>query len=150
MPPVNPPSTNQNRSEARVLAMQGIYQLDAQGDKNIDNVEVFLSESGASDDVIKFARGLITDTWAHREKIDKWITDNSKHWDLARIAPVERSIIRMALLEMLIRDDPPVKVAINEAIELGKTFGTAESPQFINGLLDAIRKQHESQNTKER
>lgn len=124
--------------------MQALFQLDAQASKEETQADGFLNESDADPDVIAHARGLVHDTWSRRKQLDDWIRTSSKHWDLDRIAPVERSILRLALVEMLVRDDPPMKVAINEAIELGKEFGTAESPQFINGLLDAIRKQQES------
>jgi len=124
--------------------MQALFQLDIQGSDEETHADEFLNESQADPDVVAHARGLVHDTWSRRKQLDAWISASSKHWDLARIAPVERSILRLALVEMLVREDPPMKVAINEAIELSKEFGTAESPQFINGLLDAIRKQQES------
>jgi len=124
--------------------LQCLYQLDVQGDSTWEEVNGFLAESNAPAEVVEYARGLVQETWQRRAEFDEWIGGASKHWDIGRMATVDRNIIRLALLEMLCREDPPEKVAIDEAIELGKEFGTNESPQFINGILDAIRKQRRS------
>lgn len=130
---------NTDRRTARVLAVQSLYQLDVQGDSAREEVEAFLAESGAPSDVIAYARGLVEETWSRRAELDEWIGATSKHWDIHRMATVDRNILRLGVLEMICRDDPPEKVAIDEAIELGKAFGTNDSSQFINGILDAIR-----------
>ncbi|HEX7513853.1 MAG TPA: transcription antitermination factor NusB, partial [Candidatus Methylomirabilis sp.] len=70
---------------------------------------------------------------------DKLIQKNAAHWSMARIAPVERNILRLAAFELLYRDDIPERVAINEAIELAKTYGSEESGAFVNGILDQVR-----------
>jgi N utilization substance protein B len=77
--------------------------------------------------------------------LDQLIQDNAAHWSLARIAPVERNILRLAAFELLYRDDIPERVAINEAIELAKTYGSEESGAFVNGILDQIRLHFKSQ-----
>ena len=71
-------------------------------------------------------------------EIDKLISAALQHWDLKRITPIDRAILRLAVCEMMYIDETPPKVAINEAIELAKTFGEAESPQFVNGILDRL------------
>jgi N utilization substance protein B len=71
--------------------------------------------------------------------LDRVIQTNAAHWSLARIAPVERNILRLAAYELLHRDDIPERVAINEAIELAKLYGSDESGAFVNGILDQIR-----------
>jgi N utilization substance protein B len=72
-------------------------------------------------------------------EIDRLIATSATHWNLARIAPVERNILRLAAHELLHRHDIPEKVAINEAIELAKLYGSQESGAFVNGILDQIR-----------
>lgn len=87
----------------------------------------------------KFARELLDNTIAHRETIDEQITALSRNWTLARMSPVDRSILRLAASEILYTSTPR-PIAINEAIELAKKFGTQDSPMFINGILDRFQK----------
>ncbi|MEK7364961.1 MAG: transcription antitermination factor NusB, partial [candidate division NC10 bacterium] len=77
----------------------------------------------------------------HRQKIDELITQYALHWDLERMAVVDRNILRAGIFELLWTTDVPPKVAINEAIEVAKKFGTQESSRFINGILDRIHKE---------
>jgi len=86
----------------------------------------------------EFARALVAGVWDKRDELDKTITDFSQHWKLARIARVELTILRVALYEMLYLDDIPLKVAINEAVELAKRYGDDNSKNFVNGILDAV------------
>ncbi|MEK7219778.1 MAG: transcription antitermination factor NusB, partial [candidate division NC10 bacterium] len=86
-----------------------------------------------------FADSLVRGTLEHGAEIDRLIAVNAAHWSLARIALVERNILRLAAYELLHRHDIPEKVAINEAIELAKLYGSQESGAFVNGILDQIR-----------
>ena len=88
----------------------------------------------------EFAWKLVSGVWLGKEDIDGTITRFSQHWKLARIAKVELTILRLALFEMLHMDDVPLKVAINEAVELAKRFGDDNSKNFVNGILDAAAK----------
>jgi N utilization substance protein B len=94
-----------------------------------------------SGEVQAFADSLVTGTLEHAAEIDSLIAANAAHWSLTRIAPVERNILRLAAYELLYRHDIPEKVAINEAIELAKLYGSQESGAFVNGILDQIRLQ---------
>lgn len=85
-----------------------------------------------------FARHLIIGAWEHRKEIDDLIARHSEHWSLGRISCVDKSILRMAIFEMLYCDDIPPKVSINEAVDLGKIYGAENSGAFINGILDAL------------
>ncbi|QLA15166.1 transcription antitermination factor NusB [Desulfolutivibrio sulfoxidireducens] len=85
-----------------------------------------------------FAWELVLGAWANQRELDEVITRFSKNWKLARIAKVELSILRLALHEILYRQDIPLRVAINEAVELAKTYGDDNSPTFVNGILDAV------------
>lgn len=84
---------------------------------------------------LELLRGITTDL----ERIDSLITESASNWRLARIAPTDRNLIRIAVYEMLEKDDVPFQVAINEAVEIAKRFAGDDSPKFINGVLDAVR-----------
>src|SRR2546427_573196 len=88
-----------------------------------------------------FAASLVRGTKAQQPKIDAIIAETAEHWDLERMAVVDRNILRMAVYELLCEPTVPGKVAINEAIEIAKKFGTAESSRFINGVLDRIHRE---------
>ena len=128
------------RRKARVLAMQVLFQSDVRGDQPSEEVEAYLAEQ-ADDPIIRdYARGLIRDVAARREHYDRLLSSVSRRWDVRRMPPVDRNVMRIALCEMLDRDDPPASVAISEAMEIARRFGAAESASFVNGILDAIWK----------
>jgi N utilization substance protein B len=135
-------TTNRPRHQARALALQGLYQLDIQrSDDSSDREAVLqplLEEEAASKETVSYARELIDGAWVGRERYDQLITGVSEHWDVARMAVVDRNILRIALYEMIERPDVPVRVLMDEAIELGREFGAGETAQFINGVLDAV------------
>ena len=86
-----------------------------------------------------FADPLIRGVIEHRDAIDEKIKDHAKNWDLHRIATVDRNIMRLAIYEMLYREDIPPIVSINEAVDIAKKFSTQDSGKFVNGILDKIR-----------
>jgi N utilization substance protein B len=90
-------------------------------------------------DAILFAQRLVEGTLAHQEDIDLRLQAVARNWDLKRMAIVDRNVMRVAAYELIWCDDVPPKVAINEAIEIGKKFSTANSGGFVNGILDRIR-----------
>ena len=128
------------RSEARALALQCLTQLDVQGDAFLGEVPAFIAESNASSNIKTLASDLAHGAWKCRQISDDRIAQTVKHWQLHRIALVDRAILRLAVAELLERPEVPVKVILDQAIELAKRFSTAESPKFINGVLDAIVK----------
>ncbi|MFH2002994.1 MAG: transcription antitermination factor NusB [Planctomycetota bacterium] len=128
------------RTQARELSFQFLFMLDVRSDDCHDELELFLSEHADDPEVIDFAKGLIQGVIDHQEEIDKTIEKSAQNWELCRIATVDRNIMRQAIFELLFRDDIPPKVSINEAIELGKRFSTANSGGFINGILDRIKR----------
>jgi len=128
------------RRKARTLALQALCELDVQGPDSLDELTNFLNEFSTDPAVILYAGQLVRQTHEHRQRYDELIAGAALHWDIARMPITDRNIMRMALCEMLDRDEPPAKVAIDEAIELAKIFGTADSPQFVNGVLDAVLK----------
>ncbi len=129
----------------RIAAVQALFQLDAQGPDFAGELAGFLeSQELAPADIVQ-TRQLLDRATEKRAEIDEWIKGTAQHWDLQRITPIDRSILRLAICEMLFVEQTPPKVAINEAIELAKVFGEAESPHFVNGVLDAIWRKSKSQ-----
>ena len=130
-----------HRHRARRLALQALCCLDAQGDDAMDLALAFVREGRESLDVIAIAERMTRDAWAARDRADQRMATHSTHWDVPRMPVVDRSILRLACWELAAGDAPP-KVVINEAVRLAKEFSTAESPRFINGVLDAIVRDH--------
>lgn len=128
------------RSQARALAMQCLTQLDVQGGDFLLEMDSFVAEAAVPTESKSLAADLARTAWTHHETCDQYIADTVKHWQLQRIALIDRAILRLAIAELLYRPDVPVKVVLDQGIELAKKFSTAESPQFINGVLDAIAK----------
>jgi transcription antitermination factor NusB len=134
-----------HRHRARRLALQGLCCLDVQGSAALEGVHAFLDDSHEPDDTIASARQKLLDTYCDREEIDRLLARHARHWELGRLAMVDRNILRLAVWELRSRS-APTKVAISEALRLAKEFSTAESPRFINGVLDAIAKEiHQEQ-----
>jgi transcription antitermination factor NusB len=132
------------RTRAREVALQLLYQFDLRGERYEDelgrNVESLVDEeAGADDEVRTFAIRLVQGTLQNREAIDTRLRSVTRNWDLKRMAVVDRNVLRMAMYELMLCDDVPPKVTINEAIELGKKYSTANSGGFINGILDRVR-----------
>jgi len=131
------------RRKGREVALQFLYQLDLHGAGDpLPHEHEFWERHPVDPDTRTFAEALVRGSKQHQSKTDQLITQYAEHWDLERMAVVDRNILRLAVHELLWQPDVPPKVAINEAIELAKKFGTAESSRFINGLLDRILKEH--------
>ncbi len=137
--------TTVNRRELRIITIQTLFQLDAQGDDYYAQLDSFITDRELSAAGEDFVRARIRAWSAHRAAIDQQLADVSEHWEIPRMPPIDRAILRLAVCELLYLKDPP-RVVINEAVELAKSFGTAESSQFVNGLLDAIWKKHNNSN----
>lgn len=129
------------RRSGRELALQALYQIEMTGDASPAAVERFLGHFEGGAKAKEFAQRLVVGTIAHREEIDRMIQRCAEHWKLSRIAKVDLVILRMATFEMLFCSDIPMNVSLDEAIEIGKRFGSGDSPEFINGVLDQIAEQ---------
>ena len=131
------------RTRARELAVQVLYQVDLRGEPlptGAVDLDAMLEEDACSDDeVLAFTRRLVEGTLQHRDDLDRRLKAVTRNWDLKRMAVVDRNVLRMAIYELMHCADIPPKVTINEAIELGKKFSTANSGAFINGILDRVR-----------
>jgi transcription antitermination protein NusB len=116
------------RTDQRRAATFASYQRDVTG------------HPAPGEELTPFARELAEGVESHREELDRLISDHAVGWELGRIAPLERAILRVALYEILHRPDVPDEVAIDEAIETAKTYCGAEAPTFINGILGGVMK----------
>jgi N utilization substance protein B len=133
------------RRKAREYALQMLFQWDITHD-SIDQVATsfFQNQPEESQVVLDFANKLVTSTVEHVEQIDEFIRRHAEHWRLDRMATVDRNILRLAVQEFLFDKETPKTVVINEAIEIARRFSAQESPQFINGVLDSIKKELEA------
>ncbi len=122
-----------------------LFQWDITHD-NIDQVAAtfFQNQPEESEIVVEFARQLVMNTVEHVEQIDEFIRRHAEHWRLDRMATVDRNILRLAVQEFLYDKETPKTVVINEAIEIARRFSAQESPLFINGVLDSIKKELEA------
>lgn len=128
------------RRQARELAVSLLYQLEFHPDDPEGAMKAFWGERPVPPEVKAFTDELVRGTLKHKEAIDGILTEHAEHWSLPRMALVDRNILRMAVYELLFRSDIPEKVAINEAIEIAKAYGTEESGRFVNGILDRVKR----------
>ncbi len=126
------------RRRSRELAIKVLFHLDFSRDDPAIAFDLICNNFGASEDVKPFSKELVFGVCIHIKELDDLVAKASQNWRLERIAKVDRSILRLALYELLYRDDIPPKVSINEAVDLGKKFSSEESGAFINGVLDKI------------
>jgi transcription antitermination protein NusB len=154
-PPPRPPLEDRmplrRRSQARTLALQALCLYDVVGPTFEDDLERFVNDTVNQVDVgiaapadaktTTFARDLARAAWRNRESYDQQLAQAVPDWPVHRMPPVDRNILRLGLHELLCEPDTPPQVVINEAIELARRFGDADSPAFVNGVLDSRRKQ---------
>ena len=128
-----------SQTKARECALQALYQLDLSGGDPRDAVRGVLAHFEEADEATeRFADELVRGVQSERPQIDALIQTSSTHWKLERMARVDRNILRLAVYEILRRADVPVRVTLNEAVELGKKYGSEESSAVVNGVLDRI------------
>ncbi len=126
------------RRKARALALQALYEVDSTGHEVEGVVNHLLAEGGLSEGNADFTRELVSGVIQNREKIDLNIQSLAPAWPVAQIPVVDRNILRLAIFEILLDNKVPVKVAINEAVELAKAFGGDNSSRFVNGVLGSV------------
>jgi N utilization substance protein B len=134
------------RRKARICALQMLFQYDVARPGIDELVRSYWQELGSdvAEDSQEFSNKLALGTIAHLDEIDKLIKERAENWRISRMAVVDRNILRLAIYEFLYEPDTPKTVAINEALEIARRFSTFEATQFINGILDAIKRDMES------
>lgn len=127
-----------NRRKSRELALQALFCIDMLEDETEPLIEEICHLINPPEKTRQYFMTLVNGVVENRTDIDERIVGTSSNWKLNRMSCVDRNIIRLAVYELLYRNDIPPKVAINEAIDVGKKFGTEKSGGFINGILDSV------------
>ena len=126
------------RHLARELALKVLFELETDGGGAERSLQYHVAESRADAEVADFARTLIQGVREHQTEIDALLSEASQNWGLDQMAKVERTLLRIATFEIRYLPNIPLKAAINESIELAKTFGGPDSGKFVNGILGRI------------
>ena len=126
------------RRKARTIALQALYEVDSVGRQAEVVVARLLAEGGLSEENNAFVRELVSGVIQNKEKIDHNIQNFAPAWPIEQIPVIDRNILRLAIFEVLFDNKVPVKVAINEAVELAKSFGGDNSSKFVNGVLGSV------------
>jgi len=129
-----------SRRKARELALQMLFQWELGEHTPQHVIATFLRLQKTDPEEESFARSLFEGTVSEVDSLDPIIREHAQHWRLERMAAVDRNVIRLALYELLHYVETPPAVVINEALELARRFSTADSAEFVNGVLDAVRK----------
>ena len=126
------------RTRARAVALQALYEIDMADHPPNLVVHGRLSDTELEDNMAEFVSEIVAGVWPIRTDADVFIAEHAPEWPLNQVAIIERNILRIALWEFAVSENCPFKVAINEAVELAKMFGSDSSPRFINGVLGSL------------
>ncbi|OPY61068.1 MAG: hypothetical protein A4E62_03126 [Syntrophorhabdus sp. PtaU1.Bin002] len=119
-----------------------LYQVETAGEDPELALARYCESFPYQKDIIEYTRFLLSGIKENKELVDRYITDASDHWKMERTTYIDRNIIRLGVYEMFFSEDVPPKVAIDEAIELGKKYGNEDSGDFINGVLDRVLREY--------
>jgi N utilization substance protein B len=125
------------RSRAREIALQALFQEDLNPNNSLENLGVFLGARLQDEQLREFAKQIVLGVKRNQEELDQMLAEKAANWSVPRMAATDRNLLRMGAYEIRFMDTPD-RVAVDEAIELSKRYGTAQSPQFINGILDKL------------
>lgn len=126
------------RRQARMIALQTLYEYDTAGHDVAAVLQRHVEERALTPDVVAYADDLVRGVLVHLSQIDDAIERAAHEWPLAQMARIDKNILRVAIYEILFSGAVPAKAAINEAVELAKTFGSDTSSRFVNGVLGTI------------
>lgn len=135
------------RTHARECALKILYQIEVTKctpEAVSAAIDEYFQWNQEPEEVTAFTRLLVTGISTHVQQLDATIKKFAEHWELARMAIIDKNILRLGCFEILFVDDIPPKVSINEAIELGKKFGDIETAKFVNGILDRVFKENQA------
>lgn len=127
-----------DRTRARGIALQALYELDLTNHPVGTVLQERTDDAELTEDLIEFFRTIVLGVLPIRTELDRFISDHAPEWPLDQVAVIDRNILRMALWEFAVAEDIPLKVAINEAVELAKAYGSDSAPRFVNGVLGAL------------
>jgi transcription antitermination protein NusB len=126
------------RTRARSVALQALYEIDISGHPPGIVLEERLEETPLDSKLTDFARQIVVGVLPLEEQLDQFIANHAPEWPLDQVAIIDRNILRIALWEIAVSSQTPVKVAINEAVELAKVYGSDSTPRFVNGVLGSL------------
>ena len=127
-----------SRKRARIGAMQALFAMDVNDDFSTDKLDLFIENHEFQGDEVDYIKRTVPDILDKLDLVDETIEKNLKGWTMARLAKVDRQILRIAVYEFLYKDDIPEEVSINEAVEIARLYSSDEAPKFINGILGTI------------
>lgn len=127
-----------DRTRARGTALQALYELDLTGHPTGAVIQSRLRDAELTDELEEFVRKIVLGVWPLAARLDRIIAEHAPEWPFDQVAVIDRNILRIALWEMAGQEDIPLKVAINEAVELAKTYGSDSAPRFVNGVLGSL------------
>ncbi len=126
------------RTRARGIALQALYEIDLTGHPAEQVINERLAETPLEDNLGEFARKIVMGILPIVRELDQIIAKHAPEWPLDQVAIIDRNIMRIALWEIAVSNQTPLKVAINEAVELGKVYGSDSTPRFVNGVLGSL------------
>ena len=127
-----------SRKRARIGVMQALFSMDLNDDFSTDKLDLFMENHEFQGDEVDYIKRTVPDILDKLDLVDETIEKNLKGWTMARLAKVDRQILRIAVYEFLYKDDIPEEVSINEAVEIARLYSSNEAPKFINGILGTI------------
>lgn len=130
------------RRQARAIALQALYEIDCSGHPADQAITHLAADENLADEGVVFATDLVQGVRAKSPELDTIIHKHAPEWPVDQLAIVDRNILRIALYELQHNQDVPIKVAINEAVELAKMFGSDTAPRFVNGVLGSFLLAH--------
>lgn len=126
------------RTKARGVALQALYEIDLTNHPIGIVLENRFRETPLDDRLEEFAREIVLGVSPLRSKLDQFIAEHAPEWPIDQVSTIDRNLLRIALWEFAVNDETPIKVAINEAIELAKKYGSDSTPRFVNGVLGSL------------
>jgi N utilization substance protein B len=126
------------RTRARSVALQALYEIDLVNHPPDVVIKYRLSEATLDPKMAVFISQIVQGVWPIVEELDQFIAEHAPEWPLDQVAIIDRNILRIALWEFAVSENIPIKVAINEAVEIAKKFGSDSSPRFVNGVLGSL------------
>jgi len=132
------------RHQARIAALQALYEIDCTNHPAGLVAEQRLAEAQLPASAANFTRQLVSGVLKHKQVLDAFIHEHAPEWPLDQMATIDRNVLRIAIYEFAIDKRTPVKVAINEAVELAKMFGSDSAPRFVNGVLGTLVERREA------
>jgi N utilization substance protein B len=127
-----------SRTRARSIALQALFEIDLVKHPLGEVLKNRLDDASLDEKLAVFVQKIVQGVWPMYKQLDRFIAEHAPEWPLEQVATIDRNILRIALWEFAVSGETPIKVAINEAVELAKTYGSDSSPRFVNGVLGSL------------